>query len=208
MIQRSLVTEDTLKDSVPGPRAGLAFFYCSRNTAEPNRSIPKLILASLARQLSNVKPEQPLLQPALQLYEHRKARGFASRSLIIPETRDLIIQLTKCYPRITLIIDALDECDPETRFELLEALQMILQASKNVVKIFISSRSDQDIVFHLTDYPNLEISSERNGDDIAYFVEEETKRLIQKGRLLRYSRSRKEMEELIIRQVIKGASGM
>jgi len=107
-----------------------------------------------------------------------------------------------------IFIDALDECNPETRSDFIDALERILQTSKNIVKIFISSRNDQDIVFHLKHRLNLEISSNRNCDDIANFVEAETRRLIQKGKLLRYSMSRKEMEELIIHQVIKGASGM
>jgi len=120
----------------------------------------------------------------------------------------LIVQLTECSPLTTIIIDALDECNPEKRADLLDALEMILRDSKNIVKIFISSRNDQDIVFHLKHHPNLEISSDKNSNDIEYFVNTETKRLIQKRKLLKDSTSREEMEELIVRQVIEGASGM
>jgi hypothetical protein len=187
---------------------GLAFFYCSRNTAEPTRSDPKLIMASLARQLSYDGPHQPLLQPAVQIYEEKEAQAFASGPLMTTESRDLIVRLTQHYPQTILIIDALDECSPEKRFELLGAFQTILQFSKNVVKIFISSRNDQDIVFHLKHHPNLEIDSTRNSADIAHFVSSETQRLIQSGQLLRSSPSCEEMRELIIQQVVKGASGM
>jgi hypothetical protein len=200
------VIEEALRDFAAGRTP--AFFYCSRNTAEPTRSDPKVILASLARQLSNIEPEQPLLQPAIQIYKKKEAQGFASGSLKIEESRDLIVQLTEYSPLTTIIIDALDECNPEKRADLLEALEVILSDSKNIVKIFISSRNDQDIVFHLKHHPNLEISSDKNSNDIKYFVNTETKRLIQKGKLLKYSTSRKEMEKLIVRQVIKGASGM
>jgi hypothetical protein len=205
---RSIVVEDALNDSTAERRAPPAFFYCSRNTAEPSRSDPKPILASLARQLSNVEPEQPLLQPAIQIYKRKEAQGFASGPLTITESCDLVVQLSEYSRQTTIILDALDECNPEKRADLLDALEMILKDSKNIVKIFISSRNDQDIVFHLKHYPNLEISSDRNGDDIVNFVNAETKRLIQKGKLLKYSTSRKEMEDLIIRQVIEGASGM
>ena len=107
-----------------------------------------------------------------------------------------------------IIIDAFDECDPAKRVDLLEALEAILRESSSLVKIFISSRDGQDIVFQLKQYPNLEISSDRNRGDIAKFVKVETKKLIEKKKLLRYSQARGEMEELIVGKVARGATGM
>lgn len=108
----------------------------------------------------------------------------------------------------TIIIDALDECDPSKRPDLLEAFEQILHESSNLVKIFVSSRDDQDIFFQLQTYPSMEISSDRNLDDITRFVKIETNRLVQKQKLLRYSKAKKEMEELIVKTVIAGAAGM
>jgi hypothetical protein len=167
-----------------------------------------MILASLARQLSVDGPAQSLLQPSIQLYKEKEVQGFASGSLSIKESCNLIVRLTERSSQTVLVIDALDECSPETRSDLLDALKAIIDASKKTVKIFISSRNDQDIVFHLTHHPNLEISSDRNSNDITRFVIKEAKRLIIAGKLLRHSTSRTEMEELIVREVIKGASGM
>jgi hypothetical protein len=106
------------------------------------------------------------------------------------------------------VIDALDECDPGKRRDLLKALEKILQESSGLVKIFVSSRDDHDIVSRLQHYPNLEIKSDRNSDDIAVFVKEQTERLINEGELLQYSESQTEMKDLIVKWVIKGASGM
>src|SRR5271155_4390494 len=75
-------------------------------------------------------------------------------------------------------------------------------------RFFVSSRNDRGIVCHLQSYPNLEISSDRNRDDIACFVKAETKKLVQQKKLLRFSRAKKEMEELIAKKVIDGANGM
>lgn len=77
-----------------------------------------------------------------------------------------------------------------------------------MVKIFVSSRDDHDIVYLLQRYPNLEINSDKNSDDIAVFVKVQTKQLIKKGELLQYSNSQTEMKELIVNKVIEGASGM
>ena len=185
-----------------------AYFYCSQNTAEPTRSSPDKIIASVARQLSCLQPGFPLLNPAIAIYKKREAEAFASGSLRIAESSALIIQLVESYPLTTIVIDALDECNPEKRADLLETLETILQESSRLVKIFVSSRDDQDIVCHLEDYPNLNIASDRNMDDIASFVRAETQGLIKKRKLLRYSKNHKELMESIIDQVIEGANGM
>jgi hypothetical protein len=76
------------------------------------------------------------------------------------------------------------------------------------VKIFVSSRDDQDIVCQLQDYPNLEIASDRNINDIASFVRAKTQDLIRRRKLLRFSGHNEELKESIINEVIKGANGM
>ena len=96
--------------------------------------------------------------------------GFISGSLQMDESLNLVLQLIAQYPITTIVIDAIDECDPRKRYKLLKALEKILQNSSSLVKVFVSSRNDQDIVLRLRHYPNLEIDSRRNVDDIARFV--------------------------------------
>lgn len=184
------------------------FFYCSRNRAEPTRSDPRAILASLARQLSTPELGRSILKPTVDLYTKEEAEGFASGPLQIDESCQLIIQLAEVCTHTIIIIDAIDECDPKTRLELLQSLEHMLQKSSSLLKIFVSSRDDQDVVLRLTDYPNLEIDSKRNSKDITLFVRDDTERLIREKRLLCYSSAQKEMKELIVDKVIKGADGM
>ena len=124
------------------------------------------------------------------------------------ESCALIAQLVECYPLTTIVIDALDECDPGKRADLLETLEAILQKSSGLVKIFVSSCDDQDIVCHLQEYPNLKLMSDRNTDDIVSFVRAETQDLIKRRKLLRSSINKEDLKEEIIDQVTKGASGM
>ena len=124
------------------------------------------------------------------------------------ESYALIIQLAERFPMILIIIDALDECDPGKRAELLQKLEMILRESPSLVKIFLSCRDDQDIIYELQDYPNLEIGVERNRADIKYFVETEVYRLFEERKLLRFSPAKKELKALIIERVTQGAAGM
>lgn len=205
---RSIVIEDAMRAFHAGQSPPPVFFYCSRNTAEPGRSSPKTIIASIARQLSSLQPGFPLLNPIITTYLKKEAEGFASGSLSINESCLLIIQLVEYYQLTTIVIDAVDECDPEERPDLLETLETILRESLHLVKIFLSSRDDQDIVCHLRDYPNLEISSGRNADDIVSFVKIKTSDLIKKRKLLRFSDNKNELERIIVDQIAKGASGM
>jgi hypothetical protein len=204
----SIVIEEALKSFRAGISPQPVFFYCSRNPAEPARSDPKAILASLARQLSSLEPGKPLLQPSIDLYKKAEAEGFASGQLQVEESRQLVMQLIELYPQTTVIIDALDECDPITRLEFLQALEHILRSSSSLVKIFISSRNDQDIVLELSGYPNVAIDSQRNSSDIEQFVKAEVEQLIRARKLLRYSNAQTKMKEVIIDKVIEGAAGM
>lgn len=67
----------------------------------------------------------------------------------------------------TIVIDTLDECDPEKREMLLDGIESVLQKNSfRLVKVFLSSRDDQDIVCTLRDYPHLDLVSCRNSGDI------------------------------------------
>lgn len=204
----SIVVEDAMTAYRAGQNPPPVFFFCSRSIAEPGRSDPEAILASIVKQLSSLEAGSPLLDPVVKKYTERESEGFASGSLRMEESSDLITQLTDHYPLTIIIIDALDECDHRKRNDLLDELEKILRQSSQLVKIFLSSRDDQDIVCQLQHYPNLEISSDRNSDDIAAFVKEETDRLVQKKRLLLHSQRRDKMKQLVIEKVIDGAKGM
>ena len=204
----SIVIEDIMRGYGCGENPPPAYFYCSRNPAERERSDPAAITASIVRQLASLEPGYPLLSPVVKKYNEKEGSGFASGGFRLEESCALILELAEEYPVIFIVLDALDECDPETRHELLETLQEIVAESPCLVKIFASSRDDGDLVSLLKGYHSLEISSKRNAEDIENFVRSETEQLVMKGRLLRYSRAKDEMKRLIIGKVTEGAAGM
>ena len=204
----SMVIEDAMRRFKVGRSPPPVYFYCSRSAAEPERSDPAAILSSIVRQLSCAEPGLPLLPPVIEKYE-KKGQGFSSGGLQIEESRDLISELIEYYPMTTIVIDALDECDPEKRDMLLDAIENLLQnSSLGLLKVFVSSRDDQDIVCTLREYPNLDLVSSRNSADIEAFVKEETDRLVKKRRLLRNSHAKEELKILIINEVSRNADGM
>lgn len=184
------------------------YFYCSRNTAEPERANPTAILASIVRQLSSLEPGLPILQPILQKYQEEEKQAFPSGGLQIDQSCDLVIELASLHAETIIVLDALDECDLENRYQLLGAMEAILDRSNGLIKIFASSRDDDDIVCELQNYPNLKISSSKNSEDIDYFVRTETEQLVKRNRLLRHSYSKNELKDLIVTNVINGADGM
>ncbi|ORY03559.1 hypothetical protein BCR34DRAFT_617742 [Clohesyomyces aquaticus] len=204
----SIVIEDLIQFHSEGHNSHPTYFYCSRNPAEPTRSKPERILASIARQLSVAKPGGNLLPPTIHMYDEREVDAFSDDHLSTKDSRDLIISLAANFDMSFIVIDALDECDPHTRSELLDALEAILQAAPQLVKVFVSSRDDQDLFFQLKTHPNLQISSDRNSSDIGLFVASETAKLINKNKLLRFSDQKEHLRQSIIDRLTADADGM
>jgi len=95
-----------------------------------------------------------------------------------------MISLINAYRRTAIIINALDEADPKKRRKSLDTLKAIMETSSSLVKIFVSSRDDGDIVRTLKGEPNLFIEAKDNSQDIEWFVQREITQCIMEGRLL------------------------
>ncbi|CAG8979473.1 hypothetical protein HYALB_00012073 [Hymenoscyphus albidus] len=165
----------------------LAFFYCTRNASEPERADPDEIMRSILKQLCCTKVVTPVREPLVSKYKELKEESDDDGVEEPPkptcdECVDLIISLLESIPA-TIILDALDECDPDRRHELLLACDKIIQRSVNVVRIFVSSRDDGDIVCRLEKSPNVYIKTEDNHKDIKRFVLSEVGQSIAEKRL-------------------------
>lgn len=117
------------------------------------------------------------------------------------------MKLTAEFRQTVICIDALDECNKTTRDKLLHALEQILRSSTSLVKIFVTSRDDDDIVLHLDGSPNVYIKPDDNSGDIGCFVTAEVERCISEKKILRGGVST-ELKERIIGTIISGAYGM
>ena len=80
----------------------------------------------------------------------------------------------------------------------------ILQESQSLVKIFVSSRNDADLVCWLRDYPNKEVLSSDNQLDLEAFVDNEVDKRVD-GRPRRLLRARQISDALRddIKQTLK-----
>lgn len=84
--------------------------------------------------------------------------------------KEQLLEAVNLYSRTTIILDALDECEPKSRWRLVETLELLLTNSERPIKIFISSRPDQDIRKKFRNKPNIEIQAKHNETDIQKFV--------------------------------------
>lgn len=185
----------------------LAYFYCARNTGEQERGEPEEILRSILRQLSCPAPGSPILELVQQKYQELRDEGFESKKLTLNETRKLILDITQNYPRITIIIDALDECNAEKQPDLVDSLKEIAEQSPNPVKIMVLSRDDEGLARQLSNSIHLHIREIDNADDIKQFVEDQVEEAISKKKLLGGEVSA-ELKEHVIQTLVTGAQGM
>jgi hypothetical protein len=145
----------------------MAYFYCNR--AEENRRNPECILNTLIQQVIQIDDKQ-LLKPVVDIYRNREQKGQKSSSLTLQESQELLIKITDIYSQTTICLDALDEVQREIRSHLLKTLRLVIEKSKNLVKIFATSRNDPDILQQFSIFPRIDVQPEDHASDIHKFI--------------------------------------
>lgn len=200
---RSVVIDECLQKAPDRSLLGFAYFYCTRDPTEPYRADPSEILRCVARQLSSPNFNIPVHEATVAAYRKEKDEGFALKKLNLRDTVYLILDLTTERPA-TIIIDGLDECDPNRQHELFEALNNIIRNSANVVNILVTSRDDADIVCHLKGCPNIYIDVQDNAEDIERFIRVEIERANSQKKLLQGHMS-STLKNMMIQTLTEGA---
>lgn len=163
-----------------------------------------MILSSFVRQLSTPRNNDVIPRCTVQMYNRKRQRAFASGKLGLEESQTLLADLFQIYPQITLVVDALDECDKWTRLDFIDKLNKLIVESSKPVKILISSRRDTDIQRCFEGGPNLEIRAIDNRDDITTFVDHE---ITTNGKYWQVEIS-VELKELICSTLVEMSGGM
>lgn len=130
------------------------------------------MLGSFVRQLSLSCHGNSMESSIIGLYKDKQKKGFASGQLTLKECQDALLQLCRVYRQTTLVLDALDECDRNTRDRLMNTMEMLVRESPNMVKVLFSSRPDLDIKDRFEGGSNLVIQATDNQTDISMFVED------------------------------------
>ncbi|KAJ5352349.1 hypothetical protein N7452_001323 [Penicillium brevicompactum] len=177
---------------------GFAFFYCDKT--ETARSQPLSILQSLVRQLSTCASNPESVQA--QLSEACKDMRKQGTNFRLPQCKQQILDSLNMYQRTTLVIDAMDECEEESRYQLIATLNYLLSESQRPVKIFVSSRPDPDIQSEFDGSLNAGISASDNTADIHAFLSVQLDRLAKNAPFLKH------IKTSVIDRFLKGCQGM
>lgn len=188
--------------------APIAFFYCSRDAGDSQRADPEHIIRSLLKQVATKTSKDPIAGAVVNAYKMKKVEENTASPgpLELEEAKELLLEFLESNPA-TLVIDGLDECDPKTRYNLLSALNEIITNAASLVRVFVSSRDDGDIVCQLDDCPNIYIRASDNESDIINFVEHQVSTAIKHKRIARGKVS-SEMQQSIVATLTEGAQGM
>lgn len=155
-----------------------AYFYCSRS--DPARQNISSILASYVRQLSEM-PRHPG-NIHVSSYKLVKNKGSVQKTTEVQLYKRVLVEMINSYPRTTLVLDALDECEFDTRRELAIFLKQLVAESKHLLKVFIASRPQNEIKHHLiaSQGPQMlvEINTTDNQGDIEKYVNIEWERFV------------------------------
>ncbi|KAH8589661.1 hypothetical protein B0O99DRAFT_676474 [Bisporella sp. PMI_857] len=156
----------------------MAFQARVKANSQPQRSDPNEVLRSIARLLSGTNEYLPLRERA---------------------------RMKKIQPQLWLMhwMNVIQAGD----MKLFESLDEIVQRSINVVKVFISSRNDGDIVCRLANSRNIYIDSTLNEEDIERFISIEVTKAIHLKRILGGQVSYY-FEKRIVETLSQGAQGM
>ena len=159
-----------------------------------------MVLRSFVRQLSARARFPTEIHEKVQKIWSEKRLGASDLSLT--DCREQLLESVNLYTRTTLVLDALDECEPESRAELVKTIEILLAQSKQPLRVFISSRPDRDIRDKFLSRPNIEIETKHNEKDIQRFVNEE---IIKHGNWIDMSPL---LKEEIIKTLLERSQGM
>lgn len=202
MIRRSTVIDEFRQESgrQESGRHALAYFYCFYG--EEARKSPASILRALVKQLCLVD-HGVLPEPVLSEYTKRQSQGKLSGDIHPNDSMNLIIALSAAYPQTTIVVDALDECEEDTRETLIGILMQIVQSASRI-RILITSRNHEDIRRMLGNFPSHFLEATDNIGDIKLYIRSELERCSRRKAIL----DDPELRDEIIAILEDGAGGM
>ncbi len=143
---------------ISGKRTAVAFFYCEHDN--PKKHDPRSLLATLLHQVLRQLPAGPW--DGLEVDPFSTTHSLES---LCSSLKTACNHLERTKP-VFLVIDALDECDPATREELLPLLISLGHDSR----LLLTSRNEEDIWNALKSFPLIAITDQDVKNDIRQYV--------------------------------------
>lgn len=171
------------------PSAPIIFFFFKKTDTDKNSVLAAS--RSLLYQLYSLYPASLSADILLMRDGSGKDRALSDQRLW-----DLAVKHARNLANLTIVLDALDECDDVD--VLIERLKTLLQCC--CAKVFVVSRREENITLALEDYPTIIIGQEDIEADICSYVTAEV------GRIPRFRG--KSIQQRITRALSSGHGGM
>lgn len=185
------------------PGVGIAYFYSDYN--DTGRKNPVRIFGTLLAMLA-----AHALRGLQTVLEEKHKTGATS----VPTLKQLSIQLnstSKCFPKIFVVLDGLDECDIACREALMIALLSLSQQTEANIRVLIASRNESDIhdAFYQAAVSHFPIEKRYMDSDIeSYITTEIGNRIRGQTRRRKLTLLDTTLEQTIVTELLKNADGM
>lgn len=140
---RCRAIEGLLKDSELEPYGNhqVIHYYCTGSKPGETRSNCDLFLRALIRQLARTSSKSLVAGPVQVEYNRQKMENPSQYAISVNHCENLLTELIPDDPgmRVTVVIDALDECE-NNGYELLECLKRILRSWPQSIRLLLSSQ--------------------------------------------------------------------
>ena len=180
------------------------YFYCKYN--ETPRAKAFSIIRSLLRQLSVAS--ETLGPEILGAFRSTKGLGDITASLDFSDVEALFTGAISQTGGAFVVIDALDECVEHARVELISFLRELLALDSCQVKIFLTSRPEDDLHHSLRDQRTYAIGVSDTAQDIGSFVTCSVDDLIGRKALLYGKPVTQDLRDYLITTLTKEADGV
>lgn len=124
------------------------------------------------------------------------------------ELQDVFVVISNLFRQTLLVIDALDECTSQQRdcfYDFLRHISGSTEQSRGVIKVFITSRMEEDIRRALSSFPIVRIEARKVNGDIRSYVEDQLVQRLLDGRLRLKDLS---LKDRIVAALVDRAGGM
>lgn len=163
----SMVIDHLLKTQEP--TEGLAFYYCERRGQ--SFQISDDVIRSLLRQLAcppeKEFPNRKIHKDLQSLFAGMKDQ---ETQLEIDTCKEYLHRSVNWYSRITVVLDALDECDKSSRHELFKIINFFSTQSGHSIRVFVSARPEPDIMACFEKFPVIATENLGVQKDIKSFI--------------------------------------
>ena len=197
LLFRSRVIDDLLVVS-DSTQPHVVYYYC--DYADPRTLQAKHLFEAIAKQLimRGLVPAEVECQLRQSVIDEARVPG---ETLL----QKSILSTVEAFRGLYVILDGLDECENETRRDVITLIERLLVHNEAAVKIFVSCREDEHILRSLDVHPCIQLSETMMAIDIDAFITGSVRSKVKSGELRINSPA---LEEEIVVELVTKAHGM